>query len=76
VSENYVRPPIVAVEPPSRQAAVWRFRITMFLILAALAVGIFLIAKAAVGGGEGSPDVGTLPHSQPAGISRSADLLR
>lgn len=64
MSEDYVRPPIVALEAASRQAGVWRFRIALIVMLAAIAVGIFLIAKAAVGSGEGSPDVGsgTLAH--------------
>jgi hypothetical protein len=63
VSEDYVRPPIVAIEPPNQRAAVWRFRIVVLVLLLGLAVAIFFIAKAAIGGGEGNPGVGggTLP---------------
>jgi hypothetical protein len=61
--ENYVRPPIVALEAPDPRAGVWRYRITLFVLLAIIAAGIFLIAKSVVGGGEGNPDVsGTLPQ--------------
>jgi hypothetical protein len=64
VEENYVRPPIVALEAPSPRAGVWRYRITLFVLLAIIAVGIFVFVKALVGGGEGNPDVGggTLPR--------------
>jgi hypothetical protein len=59
--ENYVRPPIVAQEAPNPRVGVWRYRITLFVLLAIIAVGIFLIVKSIVGSGEGNPDVsGTL----------------
>jgi hypothetical protein len=62
MAETYIRPPIVAREARSQRAAIWRFRAYLIIVLLALGFGIFLIAKAIVGGGEGSPDVGgTLP---------------
>jgi hypothetical protein len=72
VPENYVRPPIVALEAPSARAGVWRYRITLAVLFAIIAVGIFLIAKAAIGTGEGNPDVGgggAMPsHHSPSSI--------
>jgi len=57
--EDYVRPPIVATERPSKRAAVWRFRLVFGLILAAVVVGVFFLYQALTAGpGEGSPGVG------------------
>ena len=62
MAENYIRPPIVAREAPDQRVAVWRFRSYLIFVLLALGFGIFLVAKAIVGGGEGNPNVGgTLP---------------
>jgi len=61
VAEDYVRPPILAVEPPSRRAAVWRFRAVMLLIGLILAAGVVLAIRAITGGGEGGATVGALP---------------
>jgi hypothetical protein len=47
-AERYVRPPIVASEPRSRRAGRWRFR---------LVVGLVLLIRSIVGGGEGNPGV-------------------
>ncbi len=58
MAENYVRPPIVALPAPSHRSGVWRYRITLFVLLAIIAGGIFLIARAVIGSGEGNPDVG------------------
>lgn len=58
MAEDYVRPPILAVEPPSRRAAKWRFRAVMALILALLAVGVVLAIRWITGGGEGGDTVG------------------
>jgi hypothetical protein len=58
MAEDYVRPPIVALEARSRRAAIWRFRAYLIIGLLLLGFGIFLIAKAIVGGGEGSPSIG------------------
>jgi hypothetical protein len=58
MAENYIHPPIVALEARSQRAAVWRFRAYLIIALLLLAVGILLVARAIVGNGEGSPDVG------------------
>ena len=56
--EDYVRPPIVAIERPSQRAAVWRFRLALGLVLAAILVGVFFLYRALTAGpGEGSPGV-------------------
>ena len=60
MAEDYVRPPILAIEPPSRRAAVWRVRIVLGLILLALAAGIVLLIRAITasndnGGAVGAP---------------------
>lgn len=60
LTEDYVRPPIVAFEPPDRKAQIWRFRAVLILLLIAFAVVVFLVARAFVGGGEGSPTVAPL----------------
>lgn len=36
--ETWVRPPVVAVEPPNPRIAVWRYRLVGLLLLAVLAV--------------------------------------
>jgi hypothetical protein len=56
--ERYIRPPLVALEPRSDRAAIWRFRIVFGLVLVALAVGVFLLYLVLTGGsGEGSPGI-------------------
>ncbi|HEX3707418.1 MAG TPA: hypothetical protein VHV76_12385 [Mycobacteriales bacterium] len=59
MSEDYVRPPIVALELPSQRASIWRFRATMTVLLLLLVVIIVWIAHAIVHNSEGSPDVGS-----------------
>ena len=64
-NEDYVRPPIVAVERPSYRAAVWRFRLVFALVLAAIVVGVFFLYQALTSGpGEGSPGI-----NNPQGLS-------
>jgi len=58
VAEDYVRPPILAVEPPSRRAAVWRFRIVVGLILLVLAAGIALAVRALTSSNDNGGAVG------------------
>jgi hypothetical protein len=53
--EDYVRPPIVAFEPPDPRLVKWRFRIIVLLLLAAVAVAMIFIARAIIHSGEGSP---------------------
>jgi hypothetical protein len=59
--EDYIRPPIVALERRSNKAAVWRFRLIVLVLLAAVAVGAFFIARAIVNSGE---------NTNPQGIPR------
>ncbi len=60
MAEDYVRPPILAIEPPSRRAAVWRFRAVMALVVVIVAAGVVLAIRAITGGGEGGATVGGL----------------
>jgi hypothetical protein len=54
--EDYVRPPLVAMEPGSDRAAAWRFRVVFGLVLLALLVGVFFLYRALTGStGEGNP---------------------
>jgi hypothetical protein len=54
-TEDYIAPPLVAVEPPSRRAARWRFRIVMAVLVIILAAAAVLVVRLLTGGGEGSP---------------------
>jgi hypothetical protein len=54
--EDYVRPPLVAVEPRSDRAGAWRFWFVFGLVLVAMVVGLFFLYRALTGGtGEGNP---------------------
>lgn len=65
-AERYERPPLVATEPPSRRAAVWRFRLVFLVFLLALAAAIALAVRAVIGSsGEGSPGIGAAPAAAP-----------
>jgi hypothetical protein len=57
-SEDYVRPPTVALEPPSARARAWRVRALLAVGLLIVLVAVIWLARALVPGGEGSPDVG------------------
>lgn len=59
--DTYIRPPLVASEPPSARAARTRFRVAMVLMLAAIAVGAFFLARALLSSGEGNPSLGSSP---------------
>jgi hypothetical protein len=50
--EDYVRPPIVAVEPPDPRVVKWRFRAVVALLVALVAVGLGLLAHAIVESGR------------------------
>ena len=54
-TEDYIPPPLVAVEPGSRRAAHWRFRIVMAVLVLILAAAAVLVVRILTGGGEGSP---------------------
>ncbi|HWC33671.1 MAG TPA: hypothetical protein VG650_02475 [Mycobacteriales bacterium] len=66
MSEDYVRPPIVAIELRSQRAAIWRFRIVMGLVMLLLIVAVVLIASQIVHSGDGS---GTVGGAQAAGFA-------
>jgi hypothetical protein len=53
--EDYVRPPIVAVEPPSPRTARIRFNILMVLVMLALAFGVVALVRTFTGGAVGDP---------------------
>jgi hypothetical protein len=64
VAERYVRPPLSGPEQPSTRAAVWRFRLVLLLMFAALVVGIGLLVRALVAGpDEGSPGISLPPRA-------------
>ncbi len=58
MSEDYIRPPIVALEPRSERAAVWRFRILLVAILLLLIVAIVVATRAIVHNNDGTGTVG------------------
>lgn len=58
MSEDYVRPPIVALEQRSQRAAIWRFRIVMAVLLLVLILIIVLAAHAIVHNNDGGGTVG------------------
>ena len=57
MGERYVRPPLSGSEPPAAWVAVWRFRLVLLVLFAALAVGIFFLVRMLVGGPEESPGI-------------------
>lgn len=59
LQDDYVRPPIVALERKSDRGSVWRFRIVMTVLVLLMIAVIVFIAHAIVSNGEGSPNVGT-----------------
>jgi hypothetical protein len=69
-SEDYVRPPIVALEPRSQWVAVWRFRIILGALLLGLIVLIALAAHHIVHSGDGSGAVGLHQARTPASALR------
>ena len=58
MAEDYVRPPLVAFEPASPQAARWRFRLVVglvfLLVLGGLTVLLFTVLLA---NNEGNPGI-------------------
>ena len=69
MAEDYVRPPLVAVEPPSPRAARWRFRVVVglafLLVLGGLAVLLFTVILANT---EGNPGL------NPQGLAHARSL--
>jgi hypothetical protein len=69
VAERYVRPPLSGSEPPVAWVAVWRFRLVLLVLFAALAIGIFFLVRMLVGGPEESPGI-SAPAMGTAGVTR------
>ena len=69
MAERYIRPPLVGAERPAGgPLAVWRFRVVLLVMFAALVAGIvFLVAYLIGGNNEGSPGVGA-PAPQAASV--------
>ena len=64
-ADRYVRPALVAREPASRWATVWRFRLVALIVLLALALGVLFIARNLINT-EQNPTFGTL---RPASVT-------
>ena len=69
--ELYVRPPLVAREPASRQAAVWRVRV-VGIVLAALTLLAFLWLFLTFSGVTNGEDPGLGALQPPSGTLSSA----
>jgi hypothetical protein len=63
--EAWVHPPVVATEPPSKRAALWRYRVISLLLLLVVAAAVVLLFLrfSNVTGGE-DPGIG-LKHPTP-----------
>ena len=56
MAEHYVRPPLIAVEPPSPRAARWRFRIVVGLVfLIVIGLLALLLFTVILSNSEGNP---------------------
>lgn len=56
MAEDYVRPPLVAFEPPSPRAARWRFRIVLGLVFLVVLGGLALLLFTVIlSNSEGNP---------------------
>jgi hypothetical protein len=70
VAEHYIRPPLVAREPPSPAAARWRFRIVVGIVFIALIGGLaVLLFTVLLANNEGNPGI-----NSPQGVSKPAGL--
>ena len=71
MAEDYVRPPLVAFEPPSPRAARWRFRLVVgavfLVVLGGLALLLFNVILA---NSEGNP--GLNPQGLAVSVTRAA----
>jgi len=73
MAEHYVRPPIVAFEPPSPRTARWRFRLVVGLaFLVVLGALAFLLFNVLLSNNEGNP--GLNPQGLPAGVQLVSEL--
>ncbi|MBV9098027.1 MAG: hypothetical protein JO079_08215 [Frankiaceae bacterium] len=58
MAEDYVRPPILGAEPPSRGAATWRFRAVVALIFLCLAAGIIFLIQTITASNDNGGTIG------------------
>ncbi len=58
--EQYVRPPLVCREAPSRRLAVWRFRLLALLIAAGLVFVVVLVYQRLSGATSEDPRLSSL----------------
>ncbi|MDP9102087.1 MAG: hypothetical protein M3N21_08080 [Actinomycetota bacterium] len=64
--EEYIRPPLVGLEPPARWRAVWRFRIVALAVAVGLVVLVVLGYQKLTGAGNESPQLASLSYVHPA----------
>ena len=67
--DDYIRPPIVAIERRTYRLAQLRIRLAILLLLAAVAVGVFFIARAIIDSGQNGNAQGA-PRSAPVTAAR------
>ncbi len=70
MAENYVRPPLLGREAPSRRLAVWRFRALALLVAAALVVVVIAIYQRLSGATAEDPRLSSLPAAVGISLSR------
>ena len=69
MAEDYVRPPILGVEAPSRKAAAWRFRAVVALIFLILAAGIVLLIRTITASNDNGGTIGAAPTAYSAAVT-------
>ena len=60
MGEQYVRPPLLAAEPPPAWIAVWRFRLLALVLLALAVLATVLVYRQLSGANDQDPGVGAL----------------
>jgi len=63
VAERWIRPPLVAREPPPPWRAAWRFRLVALLLLALVLLGAFQLYRVLSGATAQDPGVEAAPLS-------------
>lgn len=63
MAERYVRPPVVAAEPPPAWVAVWRFRLIALLVLGVLVLMGVLLFRELTGATAQDPGVDALQRA-------------
>jgi hypothetical protein len=77
VAEHYIRPPLLAVEPPSPRAARWRFRFVVGLVFLVVLGGLALLLFTVIlSNSEGNPGLNPqgLRGYQEVGSSTAASV--